>query len=575
MSATTQVPVRYQNTEYQGHHTRIFKSLTTPLEPVLPPGLSQSQFDAAVDDLVCTLGPDSVFVGDALKDYVDPYELWEAEGRRKQPSAAVTPRSEAQLRTVLALANKHSFPVWTFSRGKNLGYGGPAPRVNGSVALDLHRMDKIIEVNSEYSYAVVEPGVTFTDLYNYIVKHKLNVWPSTPSLGWGSVVGNTVDRGIGFTPTATHHQNIAGMEVMLANGELVRTGQFAIGDGASKSSHLSNFTFGPSIEGLFLQSNLAVVTKMGIWLHPQPQAYMSVMFDVPEFDDIEALVDTFGKLRRDQLLPNAAYVSNVLEWISMMGKREELWKGEGSIPDWRVKELQKDLGVGYWVLKTGLYGQKDVVQAHFDELKKICAKECPKGRLQGDLFEGKNGDLLEATQVPEQHGGFFCGIPTLWSLPMVDYRVGKTSGLGAHCDHSSIIPSNGKLILDWVKTSRNICESQGWDLACDFFMHERHVILVTMMCYDKSRADHKKAVDIIFHQLFQAGKSKGYSKYRSHINHMDLVQDMFDFNDHAYRRFVESIKDTLDPNGILSPGKMGIWPQKYRHLRELPAKANL
>lgn len=69
-------------------------------------------------------------------------------------------------------------------------YGGPAPRLNGSVALDLHRMNRIIEVNEEFSYAVVEPGVTFTDLYNYCKEKHLHVWPSVPSLGWGSVIGN-------------------------------------------------------------------------------------------------------------------------------------------------------------------------------------------------------------------------------------------------------------------------------------------------------------------------------------------------------------------------------------------------
>jgi len=44
---------------------------------------------------------------------------------------------------------------------------------------------------------------------------------------------------------------------------------------------------------------------------------------------------------------------------------------------------------------------------------------------------------------------------------------------------------------------------------------------------------------------------------------MDLVASAFDFNDHAYRRFVEKIKNVLDPNGILSAGKQGIWPKKY------------
>jgi FAD/FMN-containing dehydrogenase len=51
-------------------------------------------------------------------------------------------------------------------------------------------MNRILEVNDEFHYAVVEPGVTFIELYQYCVEHKKKVWPSTPSLGWGSVIGN-------------------------------------------------------------------------------------------------------------------------------------------------------------------------------------------------------------------------------------------------------------------------------------------------------------------------------------------------------------------------------------------------
>ena len=48
---------------------------------------------------------------------------------------------------------------------------------------------------------------------------------------------------------------------------------------------------------------------------------------------------------------------------------------------------------------------------------------------------------------------------------------------------------------------------------------------------------------------------------------MDLVAEQYDFNDHALRRFNETLKDALDPNGILSPGKQGIWPKSMRHGR--------
>lgn len=116
------------------------------------------------------------------------------------------------------MANEYKIAVWTFSRGKNLGYvsppppnhhmrpnsyralscidiiitryGGPAPRVPGCVALDLHRMNKVIEVNEKFGYVVVEPGVTFGDLYAFCAEKKLKLWPSVASLGWGSVVGN-------------------------------------------------------------------------------------------------------------------------------------------------------------------------------------------------------------------------------------------------------------------------------------------------------------------------------------------------------------------------------------------------
>jgi hypothetical protein len=60
-------------------------------------------------------------------------------------------------------------------------------------------MNKIIEVNEEYGYAIVEPGVFF-DLYEEIQRRGLNLWLSVPAIGWGSVLGNTMDRGFGYTP---------------------------------------------------------------------------------------------------------------------------------------------------------------------------------------------------------------------------------------------------------------------------------------------------------------------------------------------------------------------------------------
>ena len=74
-------------------------------------------------------------------------------------------------------------------------------------------------------------------------------------------------------------------------------------------------------------------------------------------------------------------------------------------------------------------------------------------------------------------------------------------------------------------------------------------------------------VDRFFRSLVSDASEQGYGEYRAHIEYMDLIADTYDFNNHALRRLNERIKDTLDPNGVLSPGKSGIWPTNYQNER--------
>lgn len=83
-------PIRYENPEYQTAHSNLVStSLTRPLEDVLPPGVTQADFDAAVRKFNDILGHEYVFTGKSLLEYVDPYEFQEEPSRRKTPSGAV------------------------------------------------------------------------------------------------------------------------------------------------------------------------------------------------------------------------------------------------------------------------------------------------------------------------------------------------------------------------------------------------------------------------------------------------------------------------------------------------------
>src|SRR3546814_20740534 len=81
-------------------------------------------------------------------------------------------------------------------------------------------------------------------------------------------MGNALEHGAGYTPYGDHFIMQCGMEVVLADGQVVRTGQGGISN--SKHWQISKHGLGPQFDGMFTQSNFGVVTKLGIWLMPEP-----------------------------------------------------------------------------------------------------------------------------------------------------------------------------------------------------------------------------------------------------------------------------------------------------------------
>jgi 4-cresol dehydrogenase (hydroxylating) len=74
-----------------------------------------------------------------------------------------------------------------------------------------------------------------------------------------------------------------------------------------------------------------------------------------------------------------------------------------------------------------------------------------------------------------------------------------------------------------------------------------------------------RAVRRTFQRLVEVAAEHGWGEYRTHTAFMDECARAYSFNDHALLRLHETLKDAIDPNGVLSAGRYGIWP---KHLRE-------
>jgi 4-cresol dehydrogenase (hydroxylating) flavoprotein subunit len=514
-------------------------------ERVLPPGVSAARFDAALAAFAHIVGSSWVWSSEAdLQPYFDLYPLGAAD--EHAPAAAVAPETVEQIQALVRLANEYKTPLWPISRGKNLGYGGAAPRLRGSVVLDLGRMRRIVEVDARYGYCIVEPGVGFFDLFEHLRSNRIPLWLAVPGTAWGSVLGNALDRGNSTFPYGDHAGKICGLEVVLPDGSLLRTGMGAMR--GNPTWPLFKYGYGPSWDQLFTQSNFGIVTKLGLWLMPEPEATLTLSMELPNADDVNWAIETLFPLKAQGVLQQNPAVGNYMRVAGIRSRREQWFRGEGAMSDSAIAAMLKALGIGWWGINLRLYGHAEVNAVHARIVKEAFAQHT-KQEFRTSAW--RRGDALE---------GSGAGIPSTSPMQLVDWYGGR----GAHLTFSPVLPPSGGAALQQLRSARRRFDEYGLDFYGGFTLGERHMIATSGIIYDLDDRAMTGRARQLFAALLGDARRAGYGEYRTHLSFMDAVADSFDFNDHALRRLNETVKNALDPNGILAPGKQGIWPRNYK-----------
>jgi len=519
-----------------------------------PPGVTSADFSAALEQFEQVLGKDWVFTSDDdIDTYRDAYSpVWHEE-EEPIPSGAVAPDGVEQVQAVLRIANRYKIPLWTVSTGKNLGYGGSAPLLSGSVVLDLKRMNRVLEVNDKNHYALVEPGVSYFDLYRYIRERNLKAWIDPPDPGWGSPMGNSLERGGGRTPMHDHFAAVCGMEVVLANGEVIRTGMGALP--GSKTWQQYKYGFGPYVDGMFSQSNFGVVTKMGVWLLPEPEACISGTVMVAKHDDLYPMIEIFANLVASGTVQATTQVTSPLAYVPANPELTAI-RSSGSVKD--LEEYGARHNIAYWSLPLPFYGPAKVVAAQWEYVKEKFSV------IQGVRFEdGPSYRFpLSDDQVAKIADPVPYGIPSLQMFGVIgSHAVG-------HLGFSPIIPMTGEAVVEsqqvFEKVYRDLGSPGGAAASFPVFWYFGRALVNIYLFPIVRDIEKNRQTRAIYRRLIKECAERGWGEYRTHTTFMGDIANTYSFNNHALLHLHETIKDAVDPNGILSPGKNGIWPKRMR-----------
>jgi 4-cresol dehydrogenase (hydroxylating) len=299
-----------------------------------------------------------------------------------------------------------------------------------------------------------------------------------------------------------------------------------------------------------MQSNFGIVTKMGVWLMPEPEEYRASWLRVPRHEDLGPLLDALRPLMLDGTVQGHAVVGFALGYAAMVSRRRDWYDGPGPLPEEVFGRMAERFGIGRWNARIPLWGHADVVAANHRILQRA-ADALPGAWLESRSYPGdaRMEDIAPGDQVPGGH-------PNLHMLERLKFYGPD----GGHLSFAPIMPLAGRHAEELDAILRPTLARHGLDYNAAFLLGRRSAVFTSLIFYERTDEAHARAAYDACAELVREAARRGYGEYRAHVDFMDLVAEQYGWGDHAQRRFNQRLKDALDPDGILAPGKQGIWP---------------
>lgn len=463
------------------------------------------------------LGPEQVLdSAEELMAFASDYTEEEA----RSPALAVSPISTEEVQAVVRIANEVGCSLTPRVSGTNVG--GLAIPPKGGVVVDLSRMNRILEVDVEDMVALIEPGVTWEQLKAHLEEHEIPLrmgYPLSPPDT--SIVANCLLDGLGNFSMRHGAMGdwIGGLEAVLPDGSVVRTGAAA----------LSDVWFGrgplPDLTGLFVswQGTTGIVTKMGFQLWPLPPHRRRLFVLTQHRNDAFAVM---RELARMEVCDDVGGLS----WPT------------GKMVFGVERPLERDPAEPEFFLYLDVSGQSQ------REL------ELRLGLLEA-RFEGlrRRGHDLESP----------IDIETLVTLVP---RLAKLAKFPTRLDFLIDHPGGG---LTWVGTygpmSRfEALADQGLEIIARYRMPPAVVsrpmkgghfgVMRFLTTFDKADSEERAALRKMNEELVDAAVEHGFIPYKTPPWAVRRIQPRLDA---GFVRVMRAVRARLDPKGIMAPH---CWP---------------